>query len=487
MRKKVITVFCVLCGVGLAFGNNVRISGVDLRQYDRKAGEAQVVFDVSWENSWRNTVNHDAVWVFVKFCQQEDGEWQHALLAPESEGHVAPVGCKIDVAGDGVGAFLYAANAVTGNVSFARVRLVWQFGEAEPEVKIHDELKVSVHAIEMVYVPEGSFYLGSGGTESGSFTDGGWIAGPSWPYAITSEEALQIAPEPGALWGRSASGNNSIGVAGELPAAYPKGYGAFYCMKYQVSEGQYAAFLNHLTPAQATTRYSGMYGTYNHSIHMVDEVYVSDAPDRACGYAGWVDGAAYLDWSGLRPMTELEFEKACRGPAAPVPSECAWGAATPLVEQSGYEGVVGSGSETALPVNASLVKTSTLGGLSRAGIFAATATSRTTAGASYWGIMELSSHPALLMVSVASTTGRAFTGSHGDGVLSAAGFATNSDWPGYNSSRKDVNGATGSGFRGTHSNNPRTLFPQISDRENAALANSTRYAHHGVRGVRSAP
>ena len=30
-------------------------------------------------------------------------------------------------------------------------------------------------------------------------------------------------------------------------------------------------------------------------------------------HISWSDMSAYLDWSGLRPMTELEYEKACRG------------------------------------------------------------------------------------------------------------------------------------------------------------------------------
>ena len=41
-----------------------------------------------------------------------------------------------------------------------------------------------------------------------------------------------------------------------------------------------------------------------------------------------MDGAAYADWSGLRPMTELEFEKACRGNQTPVANEFAWGTAS---------------------------------------------------------------------------------------------------------------------------------------------------------------
>ena len=39
----------------------------------------------------------------------------------------------------------------------------------------------------------------------------------------------------------------------------------------------------------------------------------------------WPDLCAYADWAALRPMTELEYEKACRGPNNPVLGEYAWG------------------------------------------------------------------------------------------------------------------------------------------------------------------
>jgi formylglycine-generating enzyme required for sulfatase activity len=38
----------------------------------------------------------------------------------------------------------------------------------------------------------------------------------------------------------------------------------------------------------------------------------------------WFDVAAYLDWAALRPMTELEFEKVCRGPENRIAGEYAW-------------------------------------------------------------------------------------------------------------------------------------------------------------------
>ena len=39
----------------------------------------------------------------------------------------------------------------------------------------------------------------------------------------------------------------------------------------------------------------------------------------------FTDGLAYSDWAALRPITELEYEKAARGPSEPIPAEFVWG------------------------------------------------------------------------------------------------------------------------------------------------------------------
>jgi len=46
-----------------------------------------------------------------------------------------------------------------------------------------------------------------------------------------------------------------MGRIGKLPAEFPEGYGAFYCMKYETNQGEYAAPLSQLTETQAKKRY----------------------------------------------------------------------------------------------------------------------------------------------------------------------------------------------------------------------------------------
>lgn len=55
------------------------------------------------------------------------------------------------------------------------------------------------------------------------------------------------------------------------------------------------------------------------------------------------------------------------------------------------------------------------GGPLRVGIFATPTSDRVTAGASYWGILDLSGNVAERVMSVGIPAGREFTGAHGDG------------------------------------------------------------------------
>lgn len=148
-----------------------------------------------------------------------------------------------------------------------------------------------------------------------------------------------------------------------IPSAYPTGYNAFYCMKYEMSQEQYVDFFNTLTRDQQNTRTNAnVYGNApvngnvfvmsNYStlqkrngiscpstgLGTIDPItfycdYNSngtgnqsdDGQNIACNYLDWMCVAAYADWAGLRPMSEGEFEKACRGPNNAVADEYAWG------------------------------------------------------------------------------------------------------------------------------------------------------------------
>lgn len=363
-------------------------------------------------------------------------------------------------------------------MNYAGTRLKWNYGANGYSFSAGSTVEVSVAAIEMVYVPQGSFYVGSGGSEVGSLTDGSWTSGATIPYLISSEASINIANAAGCLWGTTNSGiTNSIGGTGVLSADYPKGYHAFYCMKYEITQGQYCDFLNKLTSGQASNRWSPSVTGYRYTIGTnTVGVYTNGSPDRACNYLTRSDAAAYAAWAGLRPMTELEFEKACRGPVYPVVEEYAWGNTT-VTQLRTENGTPGSGVETAgtlTGANCCEGYWSTMLGPTRVGIFAtASSSTRQAAGASYWGIMELSGNVTERCVTIGNTNGRNFVGSLGSGMLDATtGSSTNTDW-----AIDSVRGGSWSS----------TTPLRVSDRSQGTYVDGGRYNSNGFRAVRPAP
>jgi hypothetical protein len=196
-------------------------------------------------------------------------------------------------------------------------------------------------------------------------------------------------------------------------------------------------------------------------------------------------------------MTELEFEKACRGPEFPVHGEYAWHTAgTPalygieyafynLGEPNEYPQNPGTGTfgnasweyttghkfDWADPTV--ITHPNRLDGPVRAGIFATSTSNRINAGASYYGILDLSGGVNERCVTLGKIQGRVFRGTHGDGKLTEAPFnqgnATNLDWPGILANRLDdgVITFTGSGYKGQDYNDGRD-FLKVSDRTFAA-------------------
>lgn len=481
-------------GLGLVKANNIAVTNIGL-----SAGGADwcyVQFDISWDNSWRASwtesgtwTNWDAAWVFVKQHASGAIGYGHATLGTNDSDHTVPAGSVLDVglnaAGDkGVGVFIYRSAEGSGTLSNNTVKLRWNFGQ--DGVASTAQVDVGVHAIEMVYVPQGSFYAGDGTAVSiqGQFED----ATSGNAFMVTSENALTLGGgEAGSLGNNNKTGQ--LGLADDygdstsksLPAAYPKGYSAFYCMKYELTQGQYASFLNALNEGQKGSRYPDKYGLARHTITTnASGDYVADAVDRACNYLSWADGAAYADWSGLRPMTELEYEKACRGTVAASADEYAWGSGS-ILDQTGHSGVDGSGTNMATPANANCNHTS--GGISgpvRAGIYATTASTRGQAGSTYWGIMEMSGNLFETTVATGSSIGRVFEGTTGDGALTSGGNATNADWP--------SSAASGTGSRGGNWASASS-WARVSSRVYAQYSTplAGRDGRYGARALRQAP
>ncbi len=454
----------------LSIANNVKISNVRLVDQDVAANTTKLMFDLYWENSWKISVtpnNWDAVWVFAKYSKDNGVTWLHCTI--ENTGSEGPLGSIVDVSADGKGAFVYRASDGQGTIDWKSVKLRWNYGD--DGLEDNEAVKLAVIGIEMVYMPEGVFAVGSGGNGLNEFT----------LTTINTPNSTQIPSGSGSLGGQ-AGGIPSNEVA-PTSSKWPNGYKAIYCMKYEISQEQYCDFLNMLTAAQAFNRYPGSAAQpHRYAITGKHPNYSTASPYVACGFMNWSDCASYADWAGLRPMTEMEFEKACRGSLAPVRNEYAWGS-------DYYINAIGiinerMTDELPIPSNANCnMNNGGIGGPVRVGSFAIMNSDRIKSGGSYYGIMELSGNLWEQAVAVGLGRGREFIGSHGDGILSVDGYGTNVDWPGFEAG--DVRGADGSCYRGGGWWDA-DYKSRVSDRSSALDEDNIRHDGAGFRAVRNA-
>jgi formylglycine-generating enzyme required for sulfatase activity len=529
LMKKVLLFVCMLMLTSYSvYANNIAISNINFIGQNHILHYTMVQFDVSWENSWRisgsDPYNWDAAWVFIKYrvnaTSGGDGLWRHATI--NTTGSVAPTGSTISVSSDSVGAFIYRSTNGTGTFTVTGSQLQWNYGLNKKNVTDFvgdsDIVDIRLFAIEMVYVPQGSFYAGDGFTSTTFGVFGRFMKNTSsTAYQITSESEPSILGGP--LSSTSNLHNNNAqnmdpvddfnnSTTQTLPGAYPKGYNAFYCMKYEISQQQFVNFLNTLTYTQQVTRtpispdstagsyfFNESHDNYRHRIKIstpgiastTPAVYATDNPYVSCEYISCRDMMAYFDWSGLRPMTELEYEKSCRGTLLPVSREYAWGNTNIIIPASINN--AGNINETATNSNANCVCSSSgvyQYGPMRVGCLATSSSNRISSGATYYGIMDMSGNTFERVITLGSNTGRIFTGTHGNGILNSNGYADVPTWP---PSYVGI-GARGGAWNDYIWSNGEPTCVETSDRYKAVgytNVGDNRYAIYGGRGLRTAP
>ncbi|MCM1030303.1 MAG: SUMF1/EgtB/PvdO family nonheme iron enzyme [Oscillibacter sp.] len=416
-------VLLLLCTITGVKANNIRVEG-KTRVTGFTGDTAVIEVTLRWDNSWRDDFNWDAAWVFFKYKKRGlENPWQHAYLS--SSGHVLST-----AAGNEGGGYAYMVGANAGKVNglyvmrngisegnvSVRLQAKWALnGTGLTSADFGDALNgiyVAVHAIEMVYIPYGAYYLG----DASSYKS--FAVGDTAAVVIDSESALTLSAK---------NGMPNVSLA----ASYPKGYAGFYVMKYETSQEQYVEFLNSLTLDQQKARvtnnnFSAMkrgdyvFGditqpscrngivfieqrkanapvVFGNNLNPANDLFsTDDGQTLACNYMSVEDMIAYCSWSGLRPMSELEYEKACRRfyPQIPDKGEYAWNTNNGVNRLSSLGDLNFRGDEREvaqnIAKNVNSGTTNSINGPVRCGMFGTSATNQSQSGGTYWGVMEMS-------------------------------------------------------------------------------------------------
>lgn len=507
--------FLLLLGiVNVTEANNLTISTPNYND-----GNKTLTFTITWDNSWKITGgpnNYDGVWLFIKrqACSPTNA-WATALLSTTSSEHTAAAVTggaaakllTVEAVGDGMGVFIRRQFNGLGNIPSHTITLQLNSSlTTSPAITTTASDNFKIFGVEMVYVPTGQFYLGDGRqTNTTNFSNGN---NSGTPLLITSD-----MQRDGLGASTVYTSNPSFGCPNYLPASFPIGYNGFWCMKYEIGVTSYVDFLNCISYNEQATRLAKWGARYPNSVnaYFTTSGRAVDIRTTVAGtfntipavfdyniwakfnpvtYLSWNDLTAYLDWAGLRPMTEFEYEKACRGPVNPVPNEYPWGDVTLTNNVSTG---TGGGTATFVPANVGLFNGMTLYQWNdnnwtpfRSGCFATSLTTRSQAGATYYGIMDMGGNVSEQVVGGGSGYDFSnFTTSNGDGILGVDGNANTPGWP----TTWGTN--TGNYWKGGDytGNGTYPQIIQVSDRQNYG-GNGTNNGQNngfGGRGIRSFP
>ncbi len=407
-----------------------------------------LTFTIKWDNSWKvadGPANWDAVWIFVKRQTCTTGTlnpWIHATLDASGQS-VTGSELQVDNVTDNAGVFVRRSTNGLGNITQATVTLTLASAIGGDNIRIF--------GMEMVNVPSGDFYIGDGGY--GSYNT---------VFGNATNQPVQITSATTSLTRAQYGNQNQFGSSVTLPSTYPFGYNRFYCMKYEITCAQYVGFLNTLTYDQQlhkqqdmnwnTTPPTSAAGTVFMSYHntrieiktpgvsttsLTPAVYACEANnngvyDEDCDGLGlpvslrqehWL---TYMEWAALRPMTEFEYEKACRGPLTPINGEKAWG--TVDIFQFQFTNANWGCSPDAQTVFALGLCNYQTGRMYRAGSAASSITDRVHAGATYYGILDMSGSTYERCVGGWGYDYSTYTTANGDGNINSDGTCGMTIW-----------------------------------------------------------
>jgi formylglycine-generating enzyme required for sulfatase activity len=437
--------------------NNLQITNLT---YDANANS--INFDISWQSGFYvDALISDHIYLFVKYKNSNSSSWQ--TMTFPAAGHSddnAEMTLSIDSQSK--------IDATTNERIAMRASHTASFTSGETAanctVKLSDLITLvdpsfKVFGIEMVkcgLATTGSYYIGDG-ISPNRFHQGNDSSQPFFYDGSTGYTQV----------GTGASDINTTSMTA-IPVSsihFRYFWRQFNLMRYEITQAQYVDFLNCLSRTgqneHTDTDISGT--TITNTFVMSNSSTMTNRNGIRCDSIlpnggpitffsdyneNWIpnqngdgqnisanfllpkDLMAYLDWAGLSPMNEAQFEWYCRGPELPVPGEYAWGSTvkTAVTLLSGL--TIGKVNEIPINVGADgLYKPS--GSPMRTGATATSTTNRVQAGASYFGAMDLTGNVAELVFGSYSVEDFELydpTFSEGDGKLDLFGNH-NQLWP----------------------------------------------------------
>ncbi len=190
---------------------------------------------MAWDNAWKISNKHlDAVWIFAKYRNANSQQWQNLIFSGQSSSSDPQISLF---------------NIVGGNI-FVNTRGLSNTQKSINQAKITLELleplvgfvnpSFKVFGIEMVYIPEGPFYLGDGSDISFFYTS-----------KLENGQLTRVPAFVDDLGTEPVSFEFGISTSSTNPSLdYPRGVGGFYIMKSEATQKQFVDFLNCLTRPQ---------------------------------------------------------------------------------------------------------------------------------------------------------------------------------------------------------------------------------------------
>ena len=397
-----------------AYSNNLQITNVT---YD--AGANTLNFDISWDNAFRvNSGWTDHIYIFAKYKNSNGSTWESVFL--EGSGHsddepsmfVSSAGGSIVIDGDYFGIEVghlssFSSGTQGGNCT---VLLSENMDFFNPSFRVFGIEFISTN-YSSVYV---DYYVGDGSSANRFHKGDDTTQAYFWDYIGSNANV----------------GNGPYDINTTHPSGIPVStinLSIFRApksiMKYEISQIQYVQFLNCLNREAQNNRVET-----DISGNAVSDVYVmsgtptvmnrngircdasipnggpvtfycdlngngvpneyDDGQNIAMNHLSGADFYAFLDWAGMQPMNEIEYEEICRGSNNWVPNEFAWGSSAYNEANPINDNTYGSPDEK---LNGSI--SGPIGNANspmRCGTPATATTNRLTSGASAYGIMELS-------------------------------------------------------------------------------------------------